>query len=154
GIPLKNYHGTFPNGLTPSNLALISSVTADPTQGGGPLSFQIVGTPPDPTVATATINPDGSFAANNWLTINPVGAGTTSVTVQATDALGNTSTVTFTIKVPVQITQTGPQTNIEGDNITSNPVQVQATDLNSKTLTFSATGLPSGLSITASGTNA
>jgi cyclophilin family peptidyl-prolyl cis-trans isomerase len=150
GIPLKNYHGTFPNGLKSSNLAIISSVTSDPTQGGDPLTFTVTGNT-NPDVATATVNTSG-FAANDWLLLHALKAGTTTVTVQAKDALGNTSTATFNITVPVQFTHTPDQTNIDGAVIPSaNPVQVQATDLNSKTLTFTATGLPPGLSISSSG---
>jgi len=91
-----------------------------------------------------------SINANNWLLLHPLKSGTSTVTVTATDQFGSTATVTFTVKVPVAFTSSiGDQTSLEGDTPTG--LQATATSLNSPTVTFTATGLPPGLSISSSG---
>ncbi len=77
-------------------------------------------------------------------TINKYGTGAYNVTISATDGTGNVGTIIFTWNVadttPPALTNPGTQNSNEGDNIT---FQMRATDAES----FSATGLPTGLSI-------
>ena len=82
------------------------------------------------------------------ITGTPTTACTCSVTVKATDGAGFTGTASFswTISNTVSVTNPGNQANVSGSAIT--PVMVTATDSSSgATLTYSATGLPVGLSI-------
>src|SRR5579883_2629398 len=80
-------------------------------------------------------------------TIDPRAAGTYTVTVKAVDG-GNSSSVTFTWNVadttPPDITNPGTQTNNEGDSVN---LAIKAVDNDPGT--FTATGLPPGLSIDA-----
>ncbi len=80
-------------------------------------------------------------------TIDPYGAGTYTVTVTATDNGFQSNQISFTWTVNdttlPAITSPGNQTSNEGDNITA--LAIKATDAE----TFSATGLPTGLSINA-----
>ena len=69
-------------------------------------------------------------------------AGAAASATPITDVWG-TQTETVTVTNP------GSQTSVR--NQTSTPLQISATDSASKTLTFSATGLPAGLSISSSG---
>jgi hypothetical protein len=77
-------------------------------------------------------------------------AGTSSVTVTGTDSTGPTGSATFTWNVgttsnTVTVTNPGSQTGTVG---TAASLQIAATDSASgQTLTYSATGLPAGLSI-------
>src|SRR5215472_12333172 len=85
----------------------------------------------------------------------PTAAGTSTVTAIATDATGASGSAAFswTIKSPggniVSVTNPGTQSWTVG---TAASLQVQASDSASgQTLTYSATGLPAGLSISSSG---
>jgi hypothetical protein len=74
------------------------------------------------------------------------------VTIKATDSAGysGTSTFTWTITNTVAVTNPGTQSSASGTAISN--LQIAATDTQSgATLTFSATGLPAGLSISSSG---
>jgi hypothetical protein len=84
----------------------------------------------------------------------PTTAGTSSVTVTGTDSTGPTGSATFTWDVTsktanvVTVTNPGSQTGTVG---TAASLQISATDSASgQTLTYSATGLPAGLSISSS----
>jgi kumamolisin len=80
----------------------------------------------------------------------PTTASTFSVTVTATDTTGAHGSASFswTISNVVMVTNPGSQT---GEVATAVSVQIHATDSASgQTLTFSATGLPAGLSISSS----
>jgi hypothetical protein len=80
-------------------------------------------------------------------------AGTSSVTVTGTDSTGPTGSATYTWNVgttsnTVTVTNPGSQTGTVG---TAASLQIAATDSASgQTLTYSATGLPAGLSISSS----
>ncbi|MFE0462177.1 putative Ig domain-containing protein, partial [Kitasatospora sp. NPDC058965] len=82
----------------------------------------------------------------------PTTAGTSSVTVTATDSTGPTGTATFTWTVTggttgsVTVTNPGNQSGTTG---TAASLQLHATDTATGTLSWSATGLPAGLSINA-----
>src|SRR5579859_3291196 len=84
----------------------------------------------------------------------PTTAATSSVTVTATDTTGASGSATFTWTVnpsggnTVTVTNPGNQTGTVGTAVS---LQIHATDSASgQTLTYSATGLPAGLSINAS----
>ena len=111
--------------------------------------------------ATDSGNSALTYSATNLpagLTINsstglisgtPTTAGTSNVTVTATDttnASGSTS-FSWTIHNTVTVTNPGNQTGTSG---TAANLQISATDSGGATLTYGATGLPAGLSINAS----
>ncbi len=86
----------------------------------------------------------------------PTAGGTSSVTVSAADTTGASGSASFTWTVAgpggntVTVTNPGNQTGTVGTAITA--VRLQATDSAAgQTLTFAATGLPPGLSITSAG---
>ncbi len=86
----------------------------------------------------------------------PTAAATSSVTVTATDTRGASGSASFTWTISgstgntVTVTNPGNQTGTVGTAISG--VQVQATDSAAgQTLTYAATGLPPGLSISSSG---
>ncbi len=86
--------------------------------------------------------------SNGTISGTPASGGTSSVTVEATDGSGSAGSATFawTVTDTVSVTSPGDQTDVSGTAIT--PVGTTATDSGSgQTLTWSATGLPAGLSI-------
>lgn len=90
-IPLTNYTGTnFPSDTTRSNFAIINGVTV--TQPSGEvLTYSIVSNS-NPAAATATVT-------DNRLDVQGVAAGTTTVTIRATDQAGHTVQTTVTVNV-------------------------------------------------------
>jgi cyclophilin family peptidyl-prolyl cis-trans isomerase len=136
-IPLNHYTGTkFPTDTTSANYDLISSV--DVVRQTEQLTYSVVSNS-NSSAATASI----SFGQ---LDLHPVGQGTATIVVQATDKAGKTAQVTFTVSVvpPVTVTNPQPQTNLDGDTVN---LPIKATDNTGGTLTYAATGLPPGLSI-------
>jgi hypothetical protein len=108
----------------------------------------------DPNTFTATGLPTGltiSAAGVISGTIDPhAGLGTPyTVTVSATDnGVKGSTTFTWVVKaVPPTVNNPGPQTNNEGATIT--PLTITATGADPNT--FTATGLPTGLSISPAG---
>ncbi len=104
---------------------------------------------------TATGLPAGlSISSSGQITGTPTTQGTSSVTVTATDGTGAHGSATFTWVVNtngniVTVTNPGAQNGTVGTAVST---QIQATDSASgQTLTFTATGLPAGLSISSSG---
>jgi len=90
-LPLQNYTGSsFPSGLTTSNLAFISSVSTVQASASEAYTFAASGY--DSSIATVAIT-------NNQLTITPVKAGITNVTVTATDKSGLSVQTTFQVTV-------------------------------------------------------
>ena len=94
-------------------------------------------------------------ASTGFITGTPTfaSAGTHTVTVTATDHGGLSGSATFIWTVintnrPPVVTKPDNQTGIE--NVAIVPLQVMATDPDTDTLTYSATGLPPGLSINSS----
>jgi hypothetical protein len=85
----------------------------------------------------------------------PTTPGSYQATVTATDTTGAKGSATFTWTVGpeagtlVTVTNPGNQTGSVGTAIS--PLQIQATDSAGQALTYSATGLPAGLSISSSG---
>ena len=106
---------------------------------------------------TATGLPAGlSISSSGSVTGTPTAAGTSSVTVTAKDATGATGSTTFSWTVhtgganTVTVTSPGAQSGTVGTAIS--PLQVHASDsATGQSLTYTATGLPAGLSISSSG---
>ncbi len=74
--------------------------------------------------------------------------GSYQPTVSATDGTyTGSATFNWSVSSPIAVTDQGDQTNNDGDTVS---VQISATDDASGTLSFSASGLPSGLSINSS----
>jgi O-glycosyl hydrolase len=97
-----------------------------------------------------------SLSSSGLITGTPTTAGTSSVTVTATDTTGASGSASFTWSVSpaagntVTVTNPGSQTGTVGTAISG--LQVHASDSAAgQTLTYSATGLPAGLSISSSG---
>ncbi len=105
---------------------------------------------------SATGLPAGlSISSSGLISGTPTTAGTSSVTVTAKDTTGASGSATFTWTVSsaagntVTVTSPGNQTGTVGSAVS---LQVSASDSASgQTLTYSATGLPAGLSISSSG---
>ena len=96
-----------------------------------------------------------SMSAAGLITGTPSAAGTSSVTVTVDDGHGGTDSETFSwvIAAPANVapvlTNPGAQSGTVGVAIA--PLQLVATDGNNDALTFDATGLPAGLSMSAAG---
>ena len=110
----------------------------------GTLSYKATGLPAGLSISSSTGVISGTAST----------AGTSTVTVTGTDTTGPTGSATFTWTVgsstgnTVTVTNPGSQTGTVG---TAASLQITATDSASgQTLTYSATGLPAGLSINAS----
>jgi hypothetical protein len=120
---------------------VISGVTASASGGnGGTLSYSATGLPPGLSMNAATGEVTGTLTGQS--------AGKYTVTVTASDGTDR-GTGQFTWNVAdvttPAVTAPADQTSNEGDAISG--VMVTATDADGDTLTFGATGLPSGLSI-------
>jgi acetylxylan esterase len=121
-------------------------VHASDSAAGQTLTYSAAGLPAGLSISSST----------GAITGTPTAAGTSSVTVTATDGTGAKGTATFTWTISagstggntVTVTSPGNQAGTVG---TAASVQVHATDSGSgQTLTYSAAGLPAGLSISAS----
>jgi cellulose 1,4-beta-cellobiosidase len=125
------------------NTAVSLRITASDT-AGGTLAYSAAGLP-----AGLSIN-----ASSGLISGTPTTTGTSSVTVTAKDSTGPSGTASFTWTVTppgsntVTVTNPGARTATVGTAVS---LQIQATDSAAgQTLTYSATGLPAGLSINAS----
>ncbi len=105
------------------------------------------------------VNADGSFSFSPNGDFDYLAAGestTTSITYSIDDGAGNTDTATITVTVngindtPIVATPTADQTDLDSDLINLD-VSGNFSDVDGDMLTFSATGLPPGLSISAAG---
>jgi hypothetical protein len=116
-------------------------VQASDSASGQSLTYSATGLP-----AGLSIN-----SSTGLISGTPTTAGTSSVTVTATDTTGTSGSAAFTWTInpntvnTVTVTNPGSQTGTVG---TAASLQIQASDSASgQTLTYSATGLPAGLSI-------
>ena len=119
----------------------LASIVSDPD--GDTLSFSATGLPAGLTISAST----GEIAGN--LSFDSAGVHNVSVTVSdGTDTDNATFTWTVNnVNRPPVITDPVDQTNTVGDSVS---LTVAATDPDGDALSFSATGLPAGLTISAS----
>lgn len=118
----------------------VTATDSDPSQT---LTWSATGLP-----AGLSIN-----GATGVISGKPTAAATGTVTVNATDDTGATGSATFTWQVTsntITLTTPGTQTAMRDRNVT--PVTITATDSDpGETLSYKATGLPHGLSISPAG---
>jgi large repetitive protein len=110
----------------------------------------------DPLTITAATSANGTVVinANGTLTFTPAANfnGPATINYTISDGNGGSSTATVTVNVasindvPVVDAPIAPQTNVDADAVTLS-VASNFSDLDGTALTFSATGLPTGLSI-------
>jgi serine protease len=111
--------------------------------GGATLTYSASGLP-----AGLSIN-----SSSGLISGTPSSAGTSSVTVSASDSTGASGSTAFTWTVnpvgsnTVTVTNPGNQTTTVGTAVS---LQIHATDSGGATLAYSASGLPAGLSINSS----
>ncbi len=119
------------------------AVTAADPNAGDVLTFSATGLPDGLTINSST----GAITGTVTQTAATGSPYTTTVTVD--DGVGGTDDETFqwdiaAVNVAPVATNPGTQTSNEGDTVS---VTIAATDADGDTLTFSATGLPTGLTI-------
>jgi hypothetical protein len=127
----------------PINTAIAPlAIGASDNQANQTLTYAATGLP-----AGLSIN-----ASTGSITGTPTVAGTGSVTVTVTDATSASGAATFswTITGPAKMTVTSPGNQSTPLNTTIHGLQIVASDGTANTLAYSASGLPSGLSLNAS----
>jgi subtilase family serine protease len=153
GLTAFESNGTTTNTVTvtsPGNqtsttgTAVSLQIQATDSASGQTLTYSATGLP-----AGLSIN-----SSTGLISGTPTTAGSSTVTVKATDTTGASGSASFTWTVnsttgnTVTVTNPGNQTSTTGTAVS---LQIQATDSASgQTLTYSATGLPAGLSINSS----
>ena len=146
GCEISHSIVTNPNSVTVTNPGVQSSkvgqaltlqISASDSASGQSLAYGAVGLPPGLSIASGS----------GLISGTPTTAGTSSVTVTATDttgASGNTA-FTWTVTNTVAVTNPGAQSSKVGQAVS---LQISASDSTSgQSLTYSAAGLPPGLSI-------
>ncbi|GAA1269337.1 hypothetical protein GCM10009665_67340 [Kitasatospora nipponensis] len=145
--------------LTHGNTVTVNNPGNQSTVVGTAVSKQITGSDSasgQTLTYSATGLPAGlSISSSGLISGTPSAAGTSSVTVTATDTTGATGSTSFTWTVTsttgntVTVNNPGNQSGTVGTAVS---LQVTGSDSASgQTLTYSATGLPAGLSISSSG---
>ena len=98
-----------------------------------------------------SINPDGTLRYTPNANFN----GTDTITYQISDGQGGTATATVSVTIgavndaPTPVGTIPPQTNVDAATGINVPTAASFTDVDNATLTYSATGLPAGLTINA-----
>ncbi|MEY9963514.1 hypothetical protein ABIA33_001547 [Streptacidiphilus sp. MAP12-16] len=146
--PILNHGGNTVTVTSPGNQnstvgSAVSLQISGTDSGGASLSY------------TATGLPAGlSISSGGLISGTPTTAATSSVTVKATDSTGASGSASFSWTVnptsteTVSVTNPGNQTGNVG---TAASLQIKATDSAGKSLSYTATGLPAGLTISSSG---
>jgi large repetitive protein len=117
----------------------------DSDPDGDPLTVTAASAPN----GTVTINPDGTLRYTPNANFN----GTDTITYTISDGQGGTATATVTVTIaavndaPVPVGALPPRTNVDAATGINVPTAGGFTDVDNATLTYSATGLPAGLSI-------
>ena len=156
-------NGTLPNQTYADGQAGIAISTSQgfTDSNGNALTYSGAGLPAglsiDPTTGkiTGTIDHDASKNAPSTTGSGATLDGKYTVMVTASDGLGGTATQTFTIDskntAPVVGTKTADQSNNDGDTITAVNAATAFSDPNGDALTYTASSLPAGLTISAAG---
>ena len=141
-----------------ANTVTVSSLGDQTTIAGTAVSLQIAASDSAAGQAltySATGLPAGlSISSSGLISGTPTTPGPYNVKVTATDGTGASGSATFTWTVnpaanTVTVTNPGPQTTIQNGEVS---LQIAASDSAAgQALTYSATGLPPGLSISSSG---
>jgi hypothetical protein len=154
-VMVTAYDGTLSNSATFTWIVADTSApsftnpgTQNNNEGDNITGLATVPVDADPGSITATGLPTGlSINANTGVitgTIDPRGAGIYTVMVSATDGTGNTGSTTFTWNVadttPPLLNNPGPQSSLDDTSVS---LAIHAVEADS----FSAIGLPAGLSI-------
>jgi large repetitive protein len=143
-VPVANPSTATTTEDTPVTVPVLAN---DTDADGDPLTVTAA-TAPNGTV---TINPDGTLTYTPNANFN----GTDTITYTVSDGQGgfSTSTVTVTVSADNDLptaTAIAPQNNNDADSVNV-PVAGNFSDLDGDALTFTATGLPPGLSISPAG---
>lgn len=112
---------------------------------GDELTFSATGLPPGLTIKGSGLNA-GKISGTIATGAGVFSPYTVTVTVTDPDGASDAKTFTWSINSPPEVTNPGDQENYTGDAVS---LQIVASDADLDTLTFSATGLPGGLSINA-----
>src|SRR5439155_1658638 len=133
---------TAPANQTSAENATVSLQLVATDPDGGALTYSATGLPPSLTVTAATGLISGTLSLTS--------AGTYSVTATASDGtLSNSKTFTWTVtNVNRAPTLTAPANQTSAENAAVS-LQLVATDPDGDALTYSATGLPPSLTVTA-----
>jgi hypothetical protein len=124
---------------------------------GNAVTLQLVGSDPygEPVSYLATGLPSGLSLTESTglITGAPLTAGTYAVTATVTDGvLSDSESITWSVTAPIVnlppvLTNPGNQTGVAGQNVT---LQLRGSDPENQPLSYSATGLPAGLTLAAS----
>ena len=138
---------------TPNGAPIVTNPGGQSGTIGLPVNLQIVASDPDGNVLTfsATGLPAGLTISTTGglITGSPTAAATTTVTVTVNDGHGGIGATTFSwaVNAPPVVTNPGNQNGRVGVAVS---LQIGATDPNGDTLSYSAAGLPTGLTISSS----
>jgi len=105
------------------------------------------------TLSSGAALPSGLSWSGSDIDVGAVAAGSYAIKITATDGLGHTGTTTFTLTVNnVAPVISGAMTNITGaaGNAMASYQAPAATDANGDAITYSASGLPAGITFNAS----
>jgi large repetitive protein len=135
---------TNDNATTAEDTPVTVAVLANDSDPDGDVLTITAATSPDGTVL---INPNGTLTFTPAANFN----GPTTISYAISDGNGGTATAAVTVNVtPVNdaptVTPIPPQNNPDSD-VVSLPIAANFNDLDANPLTFSATGLPTGLTI-------
>lgn len=156
---ITQWQAMVAGGVTSGNTITVTSPGTQHTTAGAAASLQIVAADSNPLLAltytSASLPPGLAIgAASGLITGVPTTPGTYQVTVTVTDGTGAAGSTTFSwvveksTAVVVTVTSPGAQATILGATVS---LQIAASDTGGNPLTFTASGLPTGLAISASG---